>query len=229
MNITTPPPTEHARIRLELGESLHVLHPKSILAFQGPAVSREDRFMDLAGAYRKRKWIRSKLQGPCEFILGLPRGFFLETVDIPEQSELLFDLRHVMFFTDPMTMKSKILKWRNAWITRELVRMRFEGPGRVGLITVGGLATVQLDPVQPLFVDKSALVAYPESASIRLSVYGNPLASQHMNVQWELRGTGPVLMQTGSFDPELEDQLREDGFMKRMLREILPFGSVYIK
>ena len=52
------------------------------------------------------------------------------------------------------------------------------------------------------------LVAYPEEASIELSVYGNKLASQHMNVQWEIRGSGPVLIQTGSRDAELEEQLR---------------------
>ena len=75
----------------------------------------------------------------------------------------------------------------------------------------------------------SALVAYPEKASIELSVYGNKLASQHMNVQWEIRGSGPVLIQTGSRDAELEEQLQNGGFIKRMLREVLPFGGVYIK
>ncbi|MNF95303.1 hypothetical protein D3C84_780480 [compost metagenome] len=80
-----------------------------------------------------------------------------------------------------------------------------------------------------MFVEAGALVAYPGTATIRLSVYGNQLASQHMNVQWELSGSGPVLIQTGSRDAELEAQLQDGGLIKRILREVLPFGSVYIK
>lgn len=229
MKIIAPPPIGHVRISLTEEEALHVLHSKSIIAYQGGPQSREDRFMDLGGVYRKKKWIRSRLQGPSEFLLGLPAGFSLESFSIDEQSNLLFDFRHVAFFSEGMTFKSKILKWKTAWITRELVRIKFSGPGTLGILTVGDMTSMQLDPVQPLFVDKNALIAYPEDASIRLSVYGNPLASQHMNVQWEMRGTGAVLIQTGSRDRQLEDKLTDDSWIKRLLRELLPFGSVYIK
>src|SRR5690606_16388432 len=128
-----------------------------------------------------------------------------------------------------MSHRSKVLKLKTAWITREFIRIKFSGPGKLGIITVGDITTMQLDPETPLFVDTSALVAYPEDATIRLAVYGNSLASQHMNVQWEMRGTGPVLIQTGSRDRQLENKLSEDGWIKRLLREVLPFGSVYIK
>lgn len=229
MKITAPSPIGHVRITMSGDEAMHVLHSKSIIAYQGAPRSREDRFMDIGGVFRKKKWIRSRLQGPSEFLLGLPAGFSLESFDIPEESSLLFDFRHVVFFTDGMTFKSKILKLKTAWITRELVRIKFSGPGKLGIITVGDITTMQLDPIQPLFVDKSALIAYPEDAAIRLSVYGNTLASQHMNVQWEMRGSGPVLIQTGSRDRQMEDKLSEDGWFKRLLREVLPFGSVYIK
>jgi uncharacterized protein (AIM24 family) len=229
MNITVPALIGHARITLDADDTLHVLHSRSIIAYQGDPRGREDRFMDIGGMYRKKKWVRSRLQGPSEFLLGLPAGFSLLTIDVPEESNLLFDFRHVAFFSDGMTYKSKILKLQTAWITRELVRMRFSGPGKLGVITVGDITSIQLDPERPLYVDKSALVAYPEDASIELSVYGNPLASQSMNVQWELRGRGPVLIQTGSRDVQLQDKLTDDGWFKRLLREVLPFGSVYIK
>ena len=229
MIVTTPAPIGHARFTLEERETVHVLHAKSIVAYQGPPHSREDRFMDIGGAFRKKKWIRSKLQGPAMFVLGLPAGFSLETVDIPADSHLLFDFRHIAFYTEGMGLRSKILRMKTAWITRELVRMKFTGPGKIGVLTAGDIATVQLDPETPLFVSAAALIAYPEDASIRLSVYGNTLASQYMNVQWEIRGTGPVLIQTGSRDKQLEDKLAEDGWLKRLLRELLPFGGVYIK
>lgn len=185
--------------------------------------------MDLGGVLRKKRWIRSRLQGPSRFLMGLPAGYTLEAIDIPEDSQLLFDFRHVAMFTDGMTYKAKIVKWKTAWITRELVRIQFTGPGMLGVLSAGDLATIQLHPEQPLFVDKNALIAYPEQAEIRLSVYGNTIASQHMNVQWELKGRGPVLLQTGSRDTGLEDKLTNDGWLKRLLREVLPFGSVYIK
>lgn len=229
MNITSLSPIGHVRVELAENETLHVLHPGSIVAYQGQPRSREDRFMDIGGAYRKKRWIRSRLQGPSHFIMGLPPGYMLETIDIPEESHLLFDFRHVALFSDGLTYKSKILRWKTAWITRELVRMKFNGPGKLGVLTIGDLATVQLKPDQPLFVDKGALIAYPEDASIRLSVYGNTLASQQMNVQWELTGQGPVLIQTGARDTHLQDKLSGDGWLKRLLRELLPFGGVYIK
>ncbi|MFD0589613.1 AIM24 family protein [Paenibacillus sp. GCM10027627] len=229
MNITTPAQVGFVRVRLEDSEALHVLNPQSIVAYQGAPRSREDRFMDLGGVYRKKKWIRSRLQGPSELLLGLPAGFSLEVIDIPGESNLLFDFRHVALFSEGMTFKTKVLKWKTAWITKELMRIKFSGPGTLGILTAGELASIQLHPERPLFVDKSALVAYPEDASIGLSVYGNSLASQHMNVQWELRGKGPVLIQTGSRDRDLQDKLMDESWIKRLLREVLPFGSVYIK
>ncbi len=229
MNITVPVQTGHVHIALEESDKLHVLHPKSIIAYQGDPESREDRFMDLAGMYRKKRWIRSLLSGPSEFILGLPAGCSLETVHIDEKSDLLFDFRHVIFFSDGMKLKSVIQKLKNAWITKEFVRMRFSGPGSLGIITAGDMKAIELQPDRPLYVETGALVAYPENASIQLSVYGNKLASQHMNVQWEIRGSGPVLIQTGSRDSELEEQLQNGGFIRRILREVLPFGGIYIK
>lgn len=107
--------------------------------------------------------------------------------------------------------------------------MRFSGNGSVGILTTGDLATLHLHPEKPIFVDKSALVAYPQSASIKLSVYGNSLASQHMNVQWQLTGQGPVLIQTGYRDVELMNHLQDDNLLKRLLRELIPFGGVFIK
>lgn len=229
MIVTAPPPHGRVRIELEEADKLQVLHPKAIIAFRGPPGAREDRFMDVAGVYRKRKWIRSRIQGPSEFLLGLPPGCGLEAVALPEDSDLLFDFRHIVFYSDGMAMKTRIHKLKTAWITRELTRMRFTGPGTLGILTAGGLASMKLSEELPLYVDTASLVAFPESAEVKLAVYGNPLATQHMNVQWELKGRGSVLVQTGSLDPGLVEPLQRDGFLRRTLRELLPFGGVYIK
>ncbi|RAV18919.1 AIM24 family protein [Paenibacillus contaminans] len=229
MNITTPPNVGHIHIKLDDSDAIQLLHPQALLAYQGNPQSREDRLMDFAGMYRKKKLIRSRLQGPAELIVGLPPGCMLDAIDIPEESDLLFDFRHVLFYSDGLTMKSKVQTIKNVWITREWVRMRFTGPGILGLITSGALATLQLHPERPLFVEAGSLVAYPENASIKLSVYGNQLASQNMNVQWEMTGKGPVLMQTGFRDTQLDEQLHKDGIVRRALRELLPFGGVYIR
>lgn len=229
MNIDVPVLIGHVHIKLEKEDRLHVLHPKSIIAYQGEPQNREDRFMDFAGMYRKKRWIRSLLTGPSQFILGLPAGCSLETIEITEKSDLLFDFRHVIFFSDGMKLKSVVQKLKNAWITKEFVRMRFTGPGKLGIITAGDMKAIQLEYNRPLYVETGALIAYPANANIQLSVYGNKLASQHMNVQWEIRGSGPVLIQTGSRDAELEEQLQNGGFIKRILREVLPFGGIYIK
>ncbi|MFD1956357.1 AIM24 family protein [Paenibacillus thailandensis] len=229
MKISVPSKSGHVHVQLAETDKLHMLHPKSIVAFRGEPQLREDRLMDLAGMYRKKKWVRSLLHGPSEFVIGLPSGCNVETVPIENNGNLLFDIRHVLFFSDGITMKPVVQKMKNAWITKEFVRMRFDGPGELGIMAPGDISAVSLHPDTPLYVDTAALVAYPEQASIRLSVYGNKLASQSMNIQWEIKGNGPVLIQTGSRDPALEAQLQNDGIIKRILREVLPFGSVYIK
>ncbi|WP_409345485.1 AIM24 family protein [Paenibacillus sp. MBLB4367] len=229
MNITTPPNVGHIHITLGDEDALQLLHPKALLAYQGFPQNREDKIMDLAGMYRKKKLVRSRIMGPAELIIGLPPGCLLETIEIPEESDLLFDFRHVLFYSDGLSMKSKVQTIKNVWITREWVRMKFKGPGQLGLLSSGALATLQLDPERPLFVEAGSLVAYPENAAIKLSVYGNQLASQHMNVQWEITGRGPVLMQTGFRDPQLDEQIHKDGIVRRALRELLPFGGVYIR
>ncbi|MCS7462307.1 AIM24 family protein [Paenibacillus doosanensis] len=229
MRVSAPPPLGHVSLALESDESLIVLHPKSILAYRGMPHQRQDQLMNLSSAYHKKRWIRSLLQGPCDMILGLPPGCSLTTVDIADREELLFDLRNIMYFSESLATKSVVQKMRTAWITKDLVRIRFSGIGSIGILTAGDLAVLQLHPDKPIFVDKSALVAYPQAASIELSVYGNPLASQHMNVQWRLTGSGPVLIQTGHRDAELIDRLQDDNVVKRILREVIPFGSVFIK
>lgn len=229
MRVSAPPPLGHVSISLEAEESLIVLHPKSILAYHGLPHQRQDQFMNLLSAFHKKKWIHSLLQGPCDFIMGLPQGCSLTTILIADDEELLFDLRNIMYFSSTLTTQSVIQKMRTAWITKDLVRMRFTGKGSVGIGTAGDLATLRLHPEKPIFVDKNALVAYPQSASIQLSVYGNSLASQHMNVQWQLTGQGSVLIQTGYQDSELMNQLQDDSLIKRLLRELIPFGGIFIK
>src|SRR5690554_162052 len=107
MKVTTPGHIGHVRIQLEDTDTLHVLHPQSMIAYQGTPHNREDRFMDLAAAARKRKWIRSRMKGPSEMIIALPAGCSLESIEIPEISNLLFDFRHIMFFTEGMALKSR--------------------------------------------------------------------------------------------------------------------------
>ncbi|MFC3345831.1 hypothetical protein ACFOHW_26215 [Paenibacillus abyssi] len=63
----------HVLISLTEEDRLHILHPGQIIAYKGNPSGREDRFMDLAGMYRKRRWIRSKISGPSELLLGLPQ------------------------------------------------------------------------------------------------------------------------------------------------------------
>jgi hypothetical protein len=220
----------HIRIRLsESDDELIVLRPRQLTAFQGYPGHREDQLLSLAGIYRKKRWLQAKLKGPAECVLGLPLGFRLIPTEVPEESHLLYDFRHVLYYTSKLKMKSKILPVRAAFITKEWVRMKFTGPGYLGIVAAGPVETLQLQQDIPLYVEAGTLISYPEDARVKLSVYGNSLASQHMRLQWELYGTGPVLVQTAASDPQWEDRVRHEGFIRRTLREVLPFGGVYIK
>ncbi|WNQ09708.1 AIM24 family protein [Paenibacillus aurantius] len=217
-----------AHFSLAEGERLHVLHPKSIVAFQGVPANREDRLLDLRGMYRKRKWIRADLTGPAHFLIALPTGYSLQTIPVDEGDDFLYDMRNVLFYSHGIEMKPVFLKIKNMLITRDIVRMKFTGSGTIGLLSHGPLHEMALEPTIPLYVDTGSLVAYPHNAELDLSVYGNHLASQHMNYQWKITGRGRVLLQSNKADRQVEEA-RDDGFVRRLLREALPFGGVFIK
>ncbi|MFD0676880.1 MULTISPECIES: AIM24 family protein [unclassified Paenibacillus] len=221
--------TRLAALTLDLGESVHVLHPNQIVAFQGAPSLREDSFMKLSGMYRKKRMVQSRIHGPARFMLGLPEGYSLGTVEIKEDDDLLFEFRHVLFYSEGMSFRTHVQTVRNALMTRDFVKMRFQGPGKLGLLTAGPLYPIELDPGQPLYVDISCLVAYPQHVSLTPCVYGNTLASQNMNYHWEIKGSGTVLLQPCKPDKLLNEQMQSDSLMRRILKEIIPFGGVFIK
>lgn len=218
-----------ATLRIEQNESIHVLHPNQIVAFQGMSEQREDSLMKLPGMYRKKRLIQSRLQGPAQLLLGLPDGYSMSVLPLGAEDDLLYEFRHVLFYTEGVSFSSHLQNVKNTFITQDLVKMQFKGPGSLGLMTTGPLYQMALDPKLPLFVDTSCLVAYPRNAELRLCVYGNTLASQHMNYHWEMTGNGHVLLQPCKPDRKLDEQMNNDSFLRRIAKEVIPFGGIFIK
>ncbi|MRN51561.1 AIM24 family protein [Paenibacillus monticola] len=210
-------------------EEVHVLHPQQIIAYQGPSSGRADRLMDVKGMYRKRKLIRSDLSGPCRFVAALPPGYRIKTLQMDGKSDLLYDFRHLFFYSKGITMQTRVLSMKNMFITRDIIKVKFSGHGTIGILTEGTVCEAELDPLEPLYVDAGSVVAYPENAQLELTVYGNHLASQHMSYHWKMTGHGYVLFQAGRQSRRFERDNNEDGIIKRFLREALPFGGVFIK
>lgn len=218
-----------ATLRIEQDESIHVLHPNQIVAFQGRSEQREDSLMKLPSMYRKRRLIQSRVRGPAQLMLGLPEGYSMSVVPIGDDDDLLYEFRHVLFYTDGVSFTSHLQNVKNTLITQDLVKMQFKGPGTLGLLTAGPLYQMALDPKKPLYVDINCLIAYPRHAELRLSVYGNTLASQHMNYHWEMTGHGHVLLQPCKPDRKLDEHMKNDSLLRRIAREVLPFGGIFIK
>ncbi|UHA74193.1 AIM24 family protein [Paenibacillus sp. 481] len=217
-------------IQLERNDVVYVLHPRQIISFQGPSAAREDMLMDIAGIYRKRKLIQSRITGPAKFMLGLPVGYHLQTLPIVEDSDLLFEWKHVLFYTEGMHIERRVQTFKNAVITKEIVKMKFTAKdGLLGIISSGPIYRMELHPEVPTYVDVNCLVAYPENARLKPCVYGNSLASQQMNYQWEMTGRGYILLQTGKVDAQLEREMEGGGLIRRLLREVIPFGGVFIR
>ncbi|AIQ56463.1 AIM24 family protein [Paenibacillus borealis] len=210
-------------------EEVHVLHPQQIIAYQGPSSGRADRLMDVKGMYRKRKLIRSDITGPCRFVAALPPGYRVKTLQLDGKSDLLYDFRHLFFYSKGVTMQTRVLNMKNMLITRDIVKVKFSGHGSIGILTEGTVCEAELDPFDPLYVDAGSIIAYPENARLELTVYGNHLASQHMSYHWKMTGHGPVLFQAGRQSRRFQRDNNEDGIVKRFLREALPFGGVFIK
>lgn len=214
---------------LEENERIHLLHPQQIIAYQGPSSGRADRLMDLKGMYRKKKLIRADMTGPCRFTAALPPGYRIKSITLNGDDDLLYDFKHLFYYSEGISMQTRILSMKNMVVTRDVVKIKFSGKGSFGLLTEGTVCEAALDPVKPLYVDAGSVIAYPENASLELTVYGNHLASQHMSYQWKMTGSGPVLFQAGRQNRRFEQEIREDGLLKRFLREVLPFGGVIIK
>jgi len=214
---------------LDKGDAVHVLHPQQIVSFKGTSSQREDKLMNVQGIYRKKKLIKSRLSGPAQLLLGLPAGYTLHTLQLAGEKDLLFDFRHLLFHTEDIQMKSVLQRFKNVMATKDIMRMKFYGEGLIGIIACGQVMEWKLDPIIPSFIDSRSLIAYPSRATIDLSVYGNHLASQHMNYQWKMTGEGSVLLQVGRPDAQLEQFVGQDSLMKRLLREIVPFGGIWFK
>ncbi|TXK80978.1 AIM24 family protein [Paenibacillus sp. N3.4] len=218
-----------ASLNIGYKESVHVLHPNQIVGFLGKSEQREDSLMKLPSMFRKRRFIQSRLHGPATVMLGLPEGYNITIVPVGAEDDLLYEFRHVLFYTDGVTFTSHLQNVKNTLITQDLVKMMFKGPGSLGLLTTGPLYPMDLDVENPLFVDMSCLVAYPRNAKLRLCVYGNTLASQHMNYQWEMTGHGQVLLQPCKPDRKLDEHMKSDSLFRRVAREVIPFGGIFIK
>lgn len=50
-----------------------------------------------------------------------------------------------------------------------------------------------------------------------------------MSYHWKMTGHGPVLFQAGRQNRRFERDNNDDGIVKRFLREVVPFGGVFIK
>ncbi|WP_261304118.1 AIM24 family protein [Paenibacillus andongensis] len=232
MEVSFEEVSSHAKIAtlcIEQGESVHVLHPNQIVAFQGKSEQREDSFMKLPSMYRKKRFVQSRLHGPANVMLGLPEGYSMAVIPIDADDDLLYEFRHVLFYTEGVSYASHLQNVKNTLITQDFVKMQFRGPGKLGLLTAGPIYQMALDVKQPLYVDTSCLVAYPRNAQLRLCVYGNTLASQHMNYHWEMTGQGYVLMQPCKPDRKLDEHMKNDSLLRRIAKEVLPFGGIFIK
>ncbi|MGG1879638.1 AIM24 family protein [Paenibacillus cisolokensis] len=211
------------------GDMAHVLHPDQIVAYRGPAFGRSDRLMNVKGMYRKKKLIRADMKGPCQFTAALPPGFSMHEIELSGEEDMLYDFRHVFFYTQGIHMQTRILKLKNMLVTRDAIKMKFSGNGSLGILTQGPVCKVKLHATEPLYVDAGSIIAYPEQAQLDLTVYGNHLASQHMNYHWKLTGEGYVLFQAGRQNQRLAQEFNDEGLVKRFLREVIPFGGVFIK
>ncbi|MFN0224399.1 hypothetical protein [Paenibacillus sp. KR2-11] len=126
-----------AAVQLDAGEACLVLRPGGIIAYQGAPQGREDRILNLAGMYRKKQWVESRLSGPARFVLGVPPGHYLKALQLEAESSLLFDMEHVLFYSEGLRLQSRLQRTQEAFVSRDWVRMKFSGGGTLGLLSSG--------------------------------------------------------------------------------------------
>lgn len=214
---------------LSAGERLHVLYPRQIAAYRGAPSNREDRFTEWSALLRRKKWIQTRLTGPCSCLIALPAGYTATLLPLEQGGDLLFDYNSLLFHSDGIELRHVLQTVKNWAVTRDWFRVKLSGEGQIGLLTRGPLHPWRLDPEIPSFIEAGSLVAYPENAVLQWGVYGNHLAAQRMRYQWKITGHGHALIQHSPHGYGSEGPDREDGWIKRLLQETLPFGNVWIK
>lgn len=222
-------PGRAARFILGEGDTVSVLHPRQIIAYKGDPQGRTDRLLNLKGMYRKKQLVQAEMRGPCEFLTALPHGYCMKSLRIDSGNDLLFEFRHLFYYTPGIRMEHRLLELKKMLITRDWMKLKLSGEGEIGLLTYGPLHEMALDEHEPVFIDARCVVAMPQNAKLELVVYGNHLASQHMNYHWRMTGRGYALIQGSLPNRELEQEVQGDGLFKRVMREIIPFGGVFIK
>lgn len=75
--------------------------------------SREVRakrgFFDEAAQYvPQKRLIQSRVRGPAQLMLGLPEGFSMSVLPIGDDDDLLYEFRHVLFYTDGVSFTSHL-------------------------------------------------------------------------------------------------------------------------
>jgi uncharacterized protein (AIM24 family) len=208
-------------------DKVHVLEPATIIMFHGDGNLREDRRVKIKHAFAGNRLYEAIISGPCDFILSLPAGCYLGV--IPVDNELLFDVKNVLFYSENMSLTRKHQPLLNMFATSSITRYEFKGSGTIGIMSGGPIISEELDD-KPLYVDVNSLVAVPKSARLKVAVYGNGKAEQHMAWQYLITGTGTILIDTASATALLktQGQKSKDNIMMRAIKDNVPGANTLI-
>ncbi len=217
-------------VKISLADSsdkIHVLEPATIIMFHGEGNLREDRRVKITHAFAGNRLYESLISGPSEFILALPAGCYVNVV--PVTSELLFDVKNILFYSDSMAVKRKRQSWFNMVATSSITRYEFKGLGEVGIMSGGPIISQALDDTT-CYVDINSLIALPKSAKIEVAVYGNVKAEQHMAWQFLITGSGTILIDAASATAVLstQGQKSKDNILVRAIKDNVPGANIFI-
>ncbi len=212
------------------GEKLHVLHPQQIIAYRGPSSGRSDKLMNIKGMYRKHKLIQADFTGACRLIAALPPGFSLKMIELEGGDDLLYDFRNLFWYSSGIHMRTKLLSMKNMLFSRDVIKMKFDGivPDRSIDSGTGMPGTASSNRADVCRCKQRHCLSRKRQAGAD-SVWQPFGTSQHMNYHFKMTGHGTVLFHAGEHHRRLQQDMNDDGVIKRFLREVIPFGGVFIK
>lgn len=240
-NSIIPKSINTVEIILKDGDSLTLLEPESLIMYEGnPENIKKERIkicddIDRRILLAKNAFTKTTIEGAANLVISLPREFFITIIKIEDSQQLLYNFKDVIFYTKNISFYFKIIKIKEimkAIATGSLVFTGIRGNGYVGIFHNAKLFKKDISISSSVLVNKNSIIAFPESAHVKLIPVGNKLHAHTTKLMCSIRGSqeaGEYILYQGANIDFASQQLQSDNIFKRFIKEFVPGTSTIWK
>lgn len=209
-------------------DSITVTEPDNIIAFQSEhSYLREDYIFDEIKITYKRK---TKIKGPSTTFIKSSSQSSIRILKINQDNQFIFNL-NILFYTKDIKVNISLEDMKHIPFKNNMFRYECCGIGEVGYYAEGDLIEIDLEENETIFINPNNVLGYTKDISYEMRTYGNDTAALKMDYHYKFIGKGKILIQTQSMDSDITQVInnKSDNFIKRTLKEFIPFLNIVWK